>query len=324
MNRSVFTVLSLVVLVCFHSKVWALTEVRLALHWFPQAQFAGYYVALEKGFYTDAGIRLTILPGGPDTVPADRLSSGEVQFATMFLSSAIERRLAGISLVNIAQIVQRSALMIVTKEKTGITTIADLEGSQVTMWGNEFQLQAWALFKQKGVNVSVVPSSGSMELFLKDAVPATLAMWYNGYHTILSSGYREKELQSFFFKDTDFDFPEDGMYCLSSTVKDTPDLVNAFIEATLKGWEYTRSHEEESLDIVASAMEKVKIPFSKGHQRWMLDKMKDIMQPKDAKTAIGTLSSSSFKTVVDTLVDAGFNDTRLSFEEFFWSTEHVR
>ena len=299
-------------------------ETRLALHWLPQAQFAGYYIAFEKGFYQEEGQNVTIISGGPDIVPADLLASGQADFATMFLAAALERRMAGIPLVNVAQISQHSALMIITRKKDGIATIADLDGKKITMWANDFQLQPWALFKYYHINTTTVPFGGSMELFLRGAVPATLGMWYNEYHTILSSGYKENELQPFFFKNTIFDFPEDGMYCLLTTAQKQPKRVRAIVSATLKGWRYAFDHEEEALDVVEKYMRNTKIPFSRVHQRWMLKTVKKLMTPKDSHEPYGRLNRKNFATVTRTIKDTGFTDHVISFDDFVWGDADVQ
>ena len=296
---------------------------RLALHWHPQAQFAGFYVAEDKGFYREAGIDLTILHGGADSVPADRLSSGEAHFATMFLATALERRGAGIPLVNVCQLVQRSSLLLLTRKKDRIDDIADLDGRRVAVWANEFQLQPWALFRQHDIDPSLVPFSGSMELFLKEAVSASLAMWYNGYHKVLSAGYREEELHPFFFKDTAFDFPEDGIYCLAETVDNDPETVAAIVSATLRGWRYAFAHEEEALAITKTRMRAANLPFSQTHQRWMLRTIKSLMAPPGRSGEFGRLSRRSFEPVAAALLQTGFTDRLPSYEVFVRSGAHA-
>ncbi|MDX9897048.1 MAG: ABC transporter substrate-binding protein [Desulfofustis sp.] len=294
----------------------AAAAVRLALHWLPQAQFAGFYMAQDKGFYRDAGIDLTVLHGGTDSVPADRLSSGEAHFATMFLAAALERRAAGIPLVNICQLSQRTSLMLLTRKEDNIASVADLAGRRVAVWANEFQLQTWGLFRQHGISVSLVPFSGSMELFLKGAVSAALAMWYNEYHSVLASGYREEELHPLFFKDTDFDFPEDGLYCLAKTIEEHPDTVDAFIEATKQGWHYAFTHQEEALAVTERHMRAANLPFSAAHQRWMLRTMATLMQPDSDSGTFGTLPRPAFERVARALTEAGFTDRLPPYETF--------
>lgn len=292
-------------------------KASLILQWMPQAQFAGYFMAQEKGFYRQHGVDLTIISGGPDKVVSDYLDSGQAEFGTMFLSTALERRDAGMPLVNIGQIVQHSALMLIAKAGTGIETVNDLDGKKVSLWANEFQIQPRILFNQNDIEVEIVPLASSMDLFLRGAVSATSAMWYNEYHTILSAGLREDELKPFFFRDTPYDFPEDGIYCLESTLKKSPKAALAVVNATLAGWRYAFAHEEETLDIVARRMTEAKLPMNRVHQRWMLRRMRDIIIPDDNIFQAGILKHGEFNRVVRLLWEGGVIRNPVAYEKFY-------
>jgi NitT/TauT family transport system substrate-binding protein len=111
--------------------------------WSPQAQFAGYYVALDKGIYARHGIDLKILKAGPGHAPAQTLQDGKADFAILWLTTALQRRSAGIKLVNLAQITQRSSMMLIAKKSSGIKTVTDMQGKKVGMWGRELCLSGW-------------------------------------------------------------------------------------------------------------------------------------------------------------------------------------
>lgn len=286
--------------------------------WSPQAQFAGYYVAYEKGIYKRYGINLNILTGGPYTVPLKMLEDKKADFCTAWLSTAIQKRSQGLKLINIAQIVQRSALMLVAKKEKGITKPEDLNGKRIGLWRDEFRLQPMALFKKFNLNVTIVPQAQSVNLFLRDGVDVASAMWYNEYHTLLSSGINTEELTSFFFHDYGLNFPEDGIYTLEETFNKNQSLACNFARASIEGWLYAFKHPEETLDIVLKYMKTANVPANKVHQRWMLMRMKDLILPGGTfDLSAGLLNKEDFLRVVRELKQNGLIKTIPDFNLFY-------
>ncbi len=279
-------------------------NLRTLLHWLPQAQFAGYLMAEEKGFYAARGVDLTILPGGPDVSVSQYLTEGRAEFATMFLSTAVERRGAGMDLVHIGQIVHQSALMLVARKDSDIRSISDLNGRRVGMWGPDFQIQPRALFKRLGINVEVIEQAPSMDLFMRGGLDAVSAMWYNEYHTLMSYGLDEKDMRAFFFRDLELNFPEDGIYCLRSTLDRNPEAARAVAQATLEGWIYVFAHPEEALDLVIRRMKEHKVKANRAHQRWILARMQDIILA--GATPSLSLSRTDYERTAATLKKRGF------------------
>jgi len=295
----------------------------LVLQWQPQAQFAGYYVAQAKGFYREAGVDLNIIPGGPDVVASRLLSSGQAQFATMFLATGIERRAEGLPLVNLAQLVQRSALMLITRACSNIREPKDLDGKRVGLWDNEFQLQPRALFQRLGIHPVIVPQSSTLSLFLRGGVDAASGMWYNEYHALLASGLDPGDMRVFFFRDMDLNFPEDGIYTLEKTLAADPALCRAVTAASLRGWEYAFAHPEEAVDLVLARRREAHLPTNRAHQRFMLARMRDVIlgQESDHVPPLGVLARADFDRVAETLVRQGFLHARPTFGDFYKGAE---
>jgi NitT/TauT family transport system substrate-binding protein len=130
-------------------------------------------------------------------------------------------------------------------------------------------------------------------------------MWYNEYHSILSAGINEDELTAFFFDEQELNFPEDGIYCLEETWRNDPDLARRFARASLEGWRYAFAHPEEALDIVMKYVEEARINTSRVHQKWMLERMKDIIVPENRNTLTGVLMEKDYMTVARELRSAG-------------------
>ena len=318
-NGTLIVVLSLIFLQTV-SAVQAETVLKKASfvpQWLPQAQFAGYMVALEKGFYREVGLDLTLMVGGPGKPPFVLLGSGEATFCTDWLSNGIEKRASGHRVVNLAQVVQRSALMLVAKKKSGIEHPRDLNGKNVGLWAGQFYLQPMAFFRKYDIKVNIIPNYSSVSIFLKGGVDAMSTMWYNEYHTILNSGLNSDDLSLFFFSRVGLNFPEDGIYCLEETFRADPGLCERFVRASLEGWLYAFDNQEEAIQIVMKHAEAAHTGTNKAHQRWMLARMKDLIIPDEDKTSLGKLEPADYALVADILRDFRLIDAIPQFEEFY-------
>ena len=286
-------------------------------HWVPQAQFAGFYYALEKSIYRKHGIDLTILPGGPYRAPLDLLKEGKADFASLWLSSAIQARGQGLKLVNIGQVLPRSALMLVAKKSSGILSPWDMNGKKVGLWGPMFQFQPRAFFKKYFLNVKIVPQSYSVNLFLRDGVDVASAMWYNEYHTILASGINPEELTTFFFHEHGLNCPEDGIYVLEELYNRDPQLCRSFVKASVEGWMAAFRNPEQALDMVMKNLQREYIPATKVHQRWMLERMKDLILDPDVGGIRGKLLPNDYYEVAIELHNSGLTAEIPEFTSFY-------
>jgi NitT/TauT family transport system substrate-binding protein len=294
-----------------------LIKVSLVPHWIPQAQFAGYMVALEKGFYREAGLDLTLLRGGPENPPFDALRTDKATFCTDWVSAGIRTRASGLPVVNIGQIIQRSALMLIAKKRSGIESVRDLEGKRIGLWGGNFQIQPMAFFRKYDLSVTTVPLYSTINLFLKGAVEAASAMWYNEYHIILNSGYNPDELTLFFFSDFGLNFPEDGLYCREETYKANPDLCKRFVQASLRGWLYAFENQAETVDLVMKYADAAHTGTNKAHQQWMLARMKDLILPDGNKSGMGKLKQTDYTTVAETMRSFHLVEEIPAFQDFY-------
>ncbi|MBN2190953.1 MAG: ABC transporter substrate-binding protein [Candidatus Aureabacteria bacterium] len=285
--------------------------------WLPQSQFAGYYVAYEKGIYKKHGLDITIIQGGPDTRPVQMLEEGGVDFVTLWLSTAIRENDRGKKIVSIAQMIQKSALMLIAKKSSGIYKPEDINNKKVSLWGDIFQIQPREFFKKFNLDVTVIPQSYSVNLFLRDGVDVASAMWYNEYHTILNCGYDPGELTTFFYYDYGLNFPEDGLYVMEDYFEENPELCRSFAEASLEGWEYAFEHPEEALDIIIKYMEAAHIPANRVHQKWMLERMKDLMTDGSSAKPSGKLSESDYTYVSNCLKQSGLVNCVPGFSDFY-------
>ena len=295
-----------------------LKKYTFATHWLPQAQFAGYYIALEKGFYQDAGLNIEIVHGGPKKSSSDFIKSGEAHFASLWLTNAIQLKESGVNLINIAQLVHKSALMLIAKKNSGILKPEDMQGHKVGLWGGDFTIQPKAFFKKYNLDVKIVPQASSINLFLLDGVRVTSAMWYNEYHSIINSGYDPEDLTTFFFSDYGLNFPEEGLYVSESFLTNHTDDCKKFIEATLKGWMWAFENKFSAIMIVEKYMRQAKIPFNRSHQSWMLSRFEDMLLGNSKEIKI-KLSEEDYNFVGQMLKENGLIKKTPPFSTFFKS-----
>jgi len=228
-------------------------RVSLQLQWVTQAQFAGYYVALDKGYYRQEGIDLTIKPGGPDLTPIDLVASGVSDFGTSLLADLATAIQSGKPIVSIAQIQQANGLVLVANKSSGIKQPQDLVGKKVGVWLGSWEAQFNALLAKENIapqSVQVVSQGFSMEPFLKGDLNVASAMIYNEYYMVLESGVKPEDLNVIDYATYGLDFPGDTLFTSRKTAKDRPDLCVRMLRASLKGWQYAVDHPEETADIV--------------------------------------------------------------------------
>lgn len=281
--------------------------------WRPQAQFAGYYTALHQGFYRNHGLEVTILDGGPERSPTTYLAEHKTDIATMWLATALQIAGRGVPVVNLAQIVQRSALVLAVKRDSGINQPSDMNGKKMALWPADFQIQPRAFLDKYNLDVRIVTTASPVQLFLHDGVQITSLMWYNEYHTLRNSGLDSDEMRLFFFEG-ELNFPEDGIYLRADAYADDPRSARAFADASLEGWQYAFNHPEETVDLMIRVMEAAHVPANRVHQRWMLARMRDVIQPREVP--FGMLRQNDFQRVCEVLTARGKIATAPSYGAF--------
>jgi NitT/TauT family transport system substrate-binding protein len=283
----------------------AAIRVTLCLQWVHQAQFTGFYVAQDKGFYRRQGLAVTIRPGGPGIDPLGDLSRGRCTFATAWLIDGLARRAEGLQIVHLAQLIQRSSLLLVAFKNSGLKKPADLAGRRVGLWPPPFAWPVRALFARLGIKVREVGQGVSMEPFLRGAVRAATAMLYNEYHRLFQAGVDPAELTVWRFADLGLDLPEDGIYAQWSLWRSRPEVARRFVAATLAGWRWAAAHPEEALGSVMRRVDRNIEPSNRAHQRWMLREMLKLIRPRGSGRPWGGLEAAAWRSVNEVLVQRG-------------------
>jgi len=289
-----------------------LQPATLQLKWVTQAQFAGYYAALDQGYYEDEGIDLTIKPGGPDIVPEQVVLGGQAEFGLNWLDNTLATRDQGGEIINIAQVFARSGMTEVTWADSGLDDINALEGKKVGVWlgGNEHKL--FAALTKNGIDpdsdVEIVAQPFDMNLFLNREVDAAAAMTYNELAQVLEQEnpdtgelYTIDDLNVFLMSDLGTGALEDGVFVRSDWIEDeaNQDLATRFLKASFKGWVYCRDNPEECLQIVLDNGP----TLGEGHQRWQLNEINKLIWPNEL--GIGLMDPESWEITKQIAVDFG-------------------
>lgn len=287
--------------------VQAADDVKLQLQWVTQAQFAGYYVALDKGFYAAEDLNVTILPGGPDIAPPQVLAGGGADAMLNWMPSALAAREKGLPVVNIAQPFKSSGLMLTCWKDTGIKSPADFKGKTIGVWfyGNEYPFLSW--MSQEGISteggdngVTVLRQGFNVDPLLQRQADCISTMTYNEFGQVLDAGVSEDELVTFKYEDQGVATLEDGIYALEDNLKDPAfaDKMVRFVRASMKGWKYAEANPGEAANIVLDNDESG--AQTEAHQLRMMGEIAKLTAGSN-----GTLDPADYERTVATLMAGG-------------------
>ena len=237
----------------------AADEITLQLKWVTQAQFAGYYVAEDMGFYDEEGLDVTIKPGGPDIAPPQVIAGGGADVMIDWMPAALSSREKGLSLVNIAQPFKSSGMMLTCLKDTGITSPEDFRGKTLGVWffGNEYPFLSW--MSHLGIpttggddGVTVLKQGFNVDPLLQRQAACISTMTYNEYGQVLDAGISPDDLIVFKYEDQGVATLEDGLYVLEDRLDDPAfvDKMVRFVRASMKGWKWAEENPEEAAMIV--------------------------------------------------------------------------
>jgi len=282
-------------------------EVTLQLQWVTQAQFAGYYVALENGYYEEEGLDVTIQPGGPDIAPPQVLAGGGADVMLNWMPSALAARERGLPVVNIAQPFARSGLMLTCWADAGITEPADLAGHTIGVWffGNEYPFLSW--MSQLGIptdgsegGVTVLQQGFNVDPLLQRQADCISTMTYNEYGQVLDAGVSPDDLITFQYEDQGVATLEDGMWVLEENLSD-PEFVDRmarFVRASMRGWDWAEENPDDAAMIVLDYDETG--AQTEAHQVRMMGEIALLTAGSD-----GRLDEAAYQRTVDTLLAGG-------------------
>ncbi len=297
-------------------------DVTLQLQWVTQSQFAGYYVALDQGFYDEEGLNVTILPGGPDIAPPQVLAGGGADVMLNWMPSALAAREKGLPVVNIAQPFKTSGLMLTCWKDTGIESVEDFRGKTIGVWffGNEYPFLSW--MSQAGIptdggedGVTVLKQGFNVDPLLQRQADCISTMTYNEYGQVLDAGVSEDELITFKYEEQGVATLEDGIYALEESLEDPVfvDKMVRFVRASMKGWKWAEENPEEAAGIVLDNDETG--AQSEAAQVRMMGEIAKLTAGSD-----GSLDPADFQRTVDTLLAGGSDPVITAQPEGAWTS----
>jgi NitT/TauT family transport system substrate-binding protein len=234
-------------------------DIVLQLKWVAQSQFAGYYVAKDKGFYEEEGLEVEIKAGGPDIAPEQVIAGGGADVIVAWMGGALVAREKGVPLVNIAQPYQKSGLQLICPKDGPIQTEADFKGHTLGVWffGNEYPFFAWmnklGLSTEGGTDgVTVLKQSFDVQPLVQKQADCISVMTYNEYWQAIDAGFKPEDLTVFNYSEMGNDLLEDGLYVLEDKLADPAFKENMvkFVRASMKGWKYAIENPQEAAEIV--------------------------------------------------------------------------
>ena len=292
-----------------------MVPVRLQLQWVAQSQFAGYFAALDKGFYSDMGLDVTILEGAPEIIPQQVVASGGAEFGIAWVPKVLDaNKEPGVDLVNIAQVFQRSGTLEVSFVNSGIQSVEDLDGRTVGAWLGGNELELYAAMRLVGLDPAEedIQSQGfDMSQLLNGTYDAAEAMIYNEYAQILEATNPDTgEL----YTPDDFnviDFNEVGTAMLQDHIfsradwlaqEGNEDVATKFIAASLEGWIYCRDNFDECVNIVLDHG----TLLGESHQRWQLNEINGLIWP--SPNGVGVMDPALFDQTVSVAIEGKILD----------------
>jgi NitT/TauT family transport system substrate-binding protein len=285
----------------------AADPLTLQLKWVTQAQFAGYYVAQAKGFYKDAGLDVTIKPGGPDINPSQVIAGGGADVIVDWLPSALAAREKGVPLVNIAQMFQRSGMELTCRKDSGVKTPADFKGKTLGVWfaGNEYPFLSWmSKLKYKTAGgpdgVTVLKQGFNVDPLLQKQAACISTMTYNEYWQLIEAGMKPDQLIVFKYEDQGVATLEDGLFTVESKLKDPAmvDRLARFVKASAQGWQYAIDHQDEAVKIVLD--NDTTGAQTPAHQKRMMSEIAKLVA--GSQHGLGYLDPAAFDRTVNVLL----------------------
>ena len=292
-------------------------QITFTPQWTPQSQFAGYYAALENGYYAEAGLDVSIVHPTSSNNSMDMIKDGTSDIITSELIQAMMTTDDDLKLVNLLQTTQHSTLVLISRTKN-VRDFADLAGCRIGTWKVGFSEIPHMIDEEQHLDIEWVKLINSLNLYIAGAIDATLAKSYNELILFSMSGITPGSV--LYFSEHGYDFPEDGLYVSEAFYKKNPEKCRLFAEASKKGWNWVRENREEALDIVMKYVKESNVPTNRYNQKWMLDAILEAHEDVKGGVPSYRLDEDAFNRLNEALVKYGYIARPVVYERFTGGT----
>ena len=280
--------------------------------WTAQAEFAGYYVAKEKGFYKDLGLDVVIQHPTLTSSAFQRLQTDQCDAAIFSMLSAIDFISQGIPLVNIFQDSMNSSNILVSR---WCMNPMQMKGKKVSIFNSNPNYLLMCMSKKEGLNYNWIPFSSGINVFLSGAVDATMVVSYNEFIELQQAGFQMPEEYLYRFSEHDYNIQENGVYVKRDYFLTHRSAISKFAMASRRGWEWTASHPEEALEIVMKYVKKHNISTNRVKQKLMLREILRLQVDRDSKQREFRVRADMVNKASRLLFDCGIIRREVSYNE---------
>ena len=286
-------------------------KITFSPQWSAQSQFAGYYAALENGYYAEAGLDVSIVHPTNSYSSIKMLEDGTSDFITCELIQAMMASDQGTQLVNLMQTTQHTTLVLISHDKD-IRKLSDLAGRRIGTWKVGFSEIPFIIDKEHNLGIEWVKFISPLNIYISGAIDATLGKSYNERILFSMSGITPGSVLR--FSEMGYDYPEDGLYVSEKYFKKYPEQCRKFAEASRKGWEWVRNNRKEAVDIVMKYVKEANISTNIYNQKWMLEEVLEMQEDIKGEAPSFTLNENAFYWLNEAMLKHGYISRPVEFQ----------
>jgi ABC-type nitrate/sulfonate/bicarbonate transport system substrate-binding protein len=286
-------------------------EVTVKLKWVHQAQFAGMYVAAEKGFYEEQDLKVNLVPFTFEEPTMEAVVEGQATFGVKSASEIIQARAEGLPVKAFAVIYKDSPLCMYSLKESGITKPQDLVGKTVGLKPGQITIAYLIMLKRLGLDrdkIAEVQIGYGVEELISGTTDVSTGFSINEPHQAIEAGY---DVNIMLFADYGVRVYDDVLFATEDTIDNRPELVERFLRATIEGWQYAIQNEEEAVGIVLEYA----TDRTRSHEAYMLRQSIPLIHT--GGSPIGWMEMDRWQHTHDIVLESGAIDKAIHADEAF-------